>query len=59
MDQVLKIDTSCTKMESNIVSHLLELVDAADRNRDGKIDIEEWKIMGTCLLPTSETSVSQ
>lgn len=38
------------KMESNIVSHLLELVDAADRNRDGRIDIEEWKIMGKSLL---------
>ena len=38
------------KMESNIVSHLLELVDAADRNRDGRIDIEEWKIMGKGLL---------
>ena len=38
------------KIESNIVSHLLELVDAEDRNRDGRIDIEEWKIMGKSLL---------
>ncbi|THH06499.1 hypothetical protein EW145_g4046 [Phellinidium pouzarii] len=32
-------------LETNIVSHLLELVDDADRNHDGKIDIEEWKVM--------------
>lgn len=33
-------------METNIVSHLLELVDDADRNNDGRIDLEEWKLMG-------------
>ncbi|PAV23518.1 nucleotide-binding domain-containing [Pyrrhoderma noxium] len=44
-------------MESNIVSHLLELVDAADRNRDGRIDIEEWKIMAAQIkrrIPMAE-----
>lgn len=38
------------KLESNIVSHLLDLVDSADRNHDGKIDLEEWKIMGKLVL---------
>lgn len=33
-------------METNLVGHLLELVDDADRNNDGRIDLEEWKIMG-------------
>lgn len=33
-------------METNLVSHLLDFVDEADRNKDGKIDLEEWKIMG-------------
>jgi hypothetical protein len=28
------------------VSHLLELVEEADRNKDGKIDFSEWEIMG-------------
>jgi hypothetical protein len=28
------------------VSHLLELVEEADRNQDGKIDFDEWEIMG-------------
>lgn len=50
IDQRYKINHIIPKMESNIVSHLLELVDAADRNRDGRIDIEEWKIMGKGLL---------
>lgn len=29
------------------MSHLLELVDEADKNKDGKIDYAEWEIMGT------------
>ena len=37
------------QMETNLVGHLLELVDDADRNQDGKIDLEEWKIMGMLL----------
>jgi EF hand len=28
------------------VSHLLELVDEADRNKDGKIDFDEFDFMG-------------
>ena len=28
------------------MSHLLELVEEADRNKDGKIDFLEWEIMG-------------
>lgn len=28
------------------MSHLLELVDEADRNKDGKIDFDEWETMG-------------
>ena len=29
------------------MSYLLELVDEADKNKDGKIDYDEWEIMGT------------
>ncbi|RDX46860.1 nucleotide-binding domain-containing protein [Lentinus brumalis] len=32
-------------IETSIVSYLLELVDEADKNKDGKIDYDEWKIM--------------
>jgi len=35
----------CATIETSIVSHLLELVDEADRNKDGKIDFDEWEIM--------------
>jgi Ca2+-binding EF-hand superfamily protein len=28
------------------VSHLLELVDEADKNKDGKIDFDEFNFMG-------------
>ncbi|EUC57846.1 NADH dehydrogenase (ubiquinone), 64 kDa subunit, putative, partial [Rhizoctonia solani AG-3 Rhs1AP] len=33
-------------IETSIVSHLLELVDEADKNKDGRIDYDEWEIMG-------------
>ena len=32
-------------IETSIVSHLLELVDEADKNGDGRIDFDEWEIM--------------
>lgn len=32
------------------MSHLLELVDEADRKHDGSIDFEEWEIMGVSSL---------
>lgn len=34
------------QIETSLVSHLLELVEEADRNHDGKIDFSEWEIMG-------------
>jgi hypothetical protein len=36
------------------VSHLLELVDEADRDKDGKIDFEEWQSIGSFELPYAE-----
>ncbi|KAI0672741.1 nucleotide-binding domain-containing protein [Trametes maxima] len=32
-------------IETSVVPYLLELVDEADKNKDGKIDFEEWEIM--------------
>ena len=37
-------------IETSIVSYLLDLVDEADKNKDGKIDFEEWEIMGTLMV---------
>ncbi|KAI0031723.1 nucleotide-binding domain-containing protein [Vararia minispora EC-137] len=35
----------CATIETSLVDHLLDLVDEADRDKNGKIDFEEWKIM--------------
>ncbi|KIM22237.1 hypothetical protein M408DRAFT_28872 [Serendipita vermifera MAFF 305830] len=32
-------------IETSVVVHILELVDAADKNKDGKIDYNEWQHM--------------
>ncbi|KAI0072265.1 nucleotide-binding domain-containing protein [Panus rudis PR-1116 ss-1] len=32
-------------IETSVVAHLLDLVDKADKNKDGKIDYEEWEAM--------------
>ncbi|TDL25012.1 nucleotide-binding domain-containing protein [Rickenella mellea] len=32
-------------VDTNLVSHLLELVDECDKNHDGRIDYDEWKVM--------------
>ncbi|KAG8722479.1 hypothetical protein FRC08_001534 [Ceratobasidium sp. 394] len=34
-------------LETSVVSHLLELVDEADKNKDGRIDFDEWEVMAT------------
>jgi len=38
------------QIETSLVSHFMELVDDADRNKDGKIDFDEWLIMGSSSL---------
>ncbi|KAH9996871.1 mitochondrial NADH dehydrogenase [Russula vinacea] len=35
----------CATIETSLVSHLLELVEEACRDQEGKIDFEEWEIM--------------
>lgn len=34
------------QLETNLVGHLLELVEEADRDKNGRIDYDEWKLMG-------------
>ena len=36
-------------IETSVVSYLLDLVDESDKNKDGKIDYDEWEIMGASL----------
>ena len=40
-------------IETSVVSYLLDLVDEADKNKDGKIDFDEWEIMGALVLSPS------
>ncbi|PFH54142.1 hypothetical protein AMATHDRAFT_72670 [Amanita thiersii Skay4041] len=35
----------CATIETSIVNHFLELVDEADKDKDGKIDFGEWEYM--------------
>lgn len=38
------------QIETSLVSHLLELVDEADKDKNGKIDFDEFDFMGKELL---------
>jgi len=52
----------CATLETSIVSHLLELVDEADKNKDGKIDLAEWESMVKCIkriIPMSEVHLER
>ncbi|TFK54717.1 mitochondrial NADH dehydrogenase [Heliocybe sulcata] len=47
----------CATIETSILRYLMELVDQCDKNRDGKIDFEEWEDMATKIkqkMPMTE-----
>lgn len=44
------------QIETSVVSHILELVDEADKNKDGKIDYNEWQVMGELPFCSNEES---
>ncbi|OCH88794.1 nucleotide-binding domain-containing protein [Obba rivulosa] len=49
-------------IETSIVNHLLDLVDESDRNKDGKIDFDEWEIMVARIkqrIPMAETQLEK
>ncbi|PCH37785.1 mitochondrial NADH dehydrogenase [Wolfiporia cocos MD-104 SS10] len=49
-------------IETSVVSYLLELVDEADKNKDGKIDFEEWEIMVSRIkarIPMAESQLQK
>jgi hypothetical protein len=35
-----------SQIETNIINHLLELVETSDKNHDSRIDYPEWEAMG-------------
>ncbi|KAG6837258.1 hypothetical protein H0H93_012263 [Arthromyces matolae] len=44
LGEVYAIGDSAT-VETSVVSHFMDLVDEADKDKNGKIDFEEWKFM--------------
>ncbi|KAH9950274.1 nucleotide-binding domain-containing protein [Amylocystis lapponica] len=49
-------------IETSVVSHLLELVDESDKNKDGKIDFDEFEIMVSRIkqrIPMAEESLQK
>ncbi|OSD08371.1 nucleotide-binding domain-containing protein [Trametes coccinea BRFM310] len=49
-------------IETSVVPYLLELVDEADKNKDGKIDYEEWEVMVQRIkkrIPMAEEQLSK
>ncbi|SJL00799.1 related to NADH dehydrogenase (ubiquinone), 64 kD subunit, mitochondrial [Armillaria ostoyae] len=52
----------CATIETSIISHFMELVDDADRDKNGKIDFEEWEIMVSRIkqwIPMAEDHVTK
>ncbi|KIK59475.1 hypothetical protein GYMLUDRAFT_44452 [Collybiopsis luxurians FD-317 M1] len=52
----------CATIETSLVSHFMEFVEEADKNRDGKIDFEEWEFMVkqiTNKIPMAEDHVNK
>jgi len=39
----------CATIETSIVSHFFELVEACDKDKNGKIDFAEWESMGVFI----------
>ncbi|KAI0950046.1 hypothetical protein AcV7_008631 [Taiwanofungus camphoratus] len=49
-------------IETSVVSYLLDLVDEADKNKDGKIDYEEWEVMVSRIkarIPMAEAQLQK
>ncbi|KAJ3773955.1 hypothetical protein FB446DRAFT_686955 [Lentinula raphanica] len=49
-------------IETSLVSHFLEFVEEADKNKDGKIDFEEWEVMVDRIkkkIPMAEDHIVQ
>lgn len=52
----------CATIETSVVSHLLELVDEADKNKDGKIDFDEFDFMVARIkhrIPMAESQLQK
>ncbi|KAL4246040.1 NADH dehydrogenase family protein [Abortiporus biennis] len=59
--EVYAIGDSST-IETSVVAHLLDLVDEADKNKDGKIDFDEWTVMVNRIkktIPMAESQLEQ
>ncbi|OBZ65801.1 External alternative NAD(P)H-ubiquinone oxidoreductase B1, mitochondrial [Grifola frondosa] len=49
-------------IETSVVSYLLDLVDESDKNKDGKIDFDEWRVMVNLIkrrIPMAESQLEE
>lgn len=44
-----------SQIETSLVSHFLEFVEEADQNKDGKIDFDEWEVMGEFFFSSQKS----
>ncbi|KAF5373596.1 hypothetical protein D9758_000773 [Tetrapyrgos nigripes] len=52
----------CATIETSIIPHFMDLVNEADKNKDGKIDFGEWEVMVDSIkkkIPMAEDHVSK
>ncbi|KAJ3484594.1 hypothetical protein NLI96_g5534 [Meripilus lineatus] len=62
LNQLLILRARFGQIETSVVAHLLGLVDECDKNKDGKIDFDEWETMVSRIkqrIPMAESQLQK